>query len=188
VGSKKKAKKAASGGGGGGGGLDGILGSIMGGANPMAMAEVATTSITGIVSALAIVLALFLVSTVFVIPRGYRIFWLLLVSLTGLFLGAFRLYQEWINTAAAEDSDKYRSMAQGLLTALTVIFTIVFVSILFVMMWKIGVVAKRKSDLIDGMVPNGAHTNVSAPLSQTEPVKARKRSRGPELGRRDMYM
>lgn len=153
----KRAKKSGS----GDSPLGGLLSGLMGGADPMALAETASTTITGIVTALAIVLAFVLVATVFVIPRGYRIFWLLLVVLTGFFLGGFRLYQEWISAAADEFKDSYRSAAQGILTALTVIYTIVFVTILFALMWKIAVMARRRSDLLDGHLPSGKPVNIS---------------------------
>ncbi len=140
--------------GGNGGGLGGLISGLMGGAggnsasNPIAMAETATNVISGLVTTFCIVLAIILVATVFVIPRNFRVFWLFIISFSVLYAGGFKVYQEWANSASNENSDSYRSMARGLLTALTVIYTVSVLSILLLIIWKVIVIAKKKSDIL----------------------------------------
>ena len=166
--------------------MGGILGSLLNG-NPMAMAEAASISIAGLVTALVILLGILMLASVFVIPRGYRVFWLLLVTLTLLFVGAFRIYQEWVDSAESENSDSYRQAAKLILTIMTVVYTIVFVAVMFAMLWKIGVLAKRKSDLIDNKPPR-ANEQKKPPGQRKKSGSKHKRREPAGVSGSDLYM
>jgi hypothetical protein len=83
-----------------------------------------------------------LIGTMFVIPDGYKPFWITILGVVILSYTAFQLYYEWDRKAFSDDSTedektKYKSWAIGMLYVLNVSFTAVVTGILLIMIWRI---------------------------------------------------
>lgn len=102
----------------------------------------------GIITVLWLIVLIILVCSVFVIPKPFRIFWLVISSLIILLTVGFRLYAEWMNRAQMDGSERHKEWSMGLLYCLLILYTIVILSILFILAWKIIGVVTNKSNLL----------------------------------------
>lgn len=113
----------------------------------------------GVNTALCLVFLIVVGSSVFVIPRQFRVFWMLFVGLTILLMTGFKIYRELMAVAEKEsdDKDKYTAWALAVLYAIGGLYSVVMVALLFVMAWKIyGVVTSRSNLLGSGEAPEEA--------------------------------
>lgn len=114
--------------------------------------------ITGDSNSMAIIfskmiLVALLVSSIFVIPPSFKVFWIMIVSIIILVTIGFILYYEWdfkANKASTSDDDKakYSGWASTLLYTLTMAYTAVAAAILAIMVWRIYSMVNTRSNLI----------------------------------------
>jgi hypothetical protein len=91
-----------------------------------------------------------LIATVFVVPEGYKPFWITIVGVTILAYICMQLYYEWDRKAHSddtEDKEKYKSWAIGMLYAMNMVVTAVVIGILIVMIWRIWSTVSKRSNL-----------------------------------------
>ena len=91
-----------------------------------------------------------MLGTVFVIPDGYKPFWVTILGVVILAYVGMQLYYEWDRKAyceETEDKDKYKSWAIGMLYALNMLVTAVVIAILLVMIWRIYSMVSKRSNL-----------------------------------------
>jgi hypothetical protein len=116
----------------------------------------------GIITVLWLIVLIILVCSVFVIPKPFRIFWLVISTLIILMTVGFRLYAEWMNRAQMDGSDRHKEWSMGLLYCLVILYTIVMLSILFILAWKIiGVVTNKSNILKEHAVNEYEHGSAS---------------------------
>lgn len=105
-----------------------------------------------VIFAKMIIVAL-LVSSIFVIPPAFKVFWIMIVSIIVLVTIGFILYYEWdykANKASTSDDDKtkYSGWASTMLYTITMAYTAVAAAILAIMVWRIYSMVNSKSNLI----------------------------------------
>ncbi len=95
----------------------------------------------GILTALAI-------SSVFVLPRQLKVFWIVILGLTFLMHMGFLIYKEWMYMGKKGGEDaKYAQWAAVLLYAMAMVYTAVMVGVLFFMAWSLYSIANSRTNL-----------------------------------------
>lgn len=95
----------------------------------------------GIIAALA-------VSTIFVLPRQLKVFWIIILGLTFLIHLGFLIYKEWMYMGKNGGEDaKYAQWASFLLYGMAMVYTAVMVGILFFMSWSLYSIANSRTNL-----------------------------------------
>ena len=89
------------------------------------------------------------ISSVFVLPKSLKVFWILLLGLTIMMHIGFNLYSEWIalGQSGSEDDKRYAEWAKMILYVLVMVYTAVMVGTLFFMAWSLYSIANSKSNL-----------------------------------------
>lgn len=144
---------------------------------------------SGLNVALTLVLLILVGSSVFVIPRQFRVFWMFFTAFTVLLMIGFKLYREWMAASEkeGEDKEKYSAWALGILYVIAVLYAVVMVALFFIMAWKIyGVVTSRSNILGSGETPQEAtvHTGMSpetAEMLREHREKKKKKHRRPDF-------
>lgn len=97
--------------------------------------------VVGIICALAI-------SSVFVLPKQLKVFWIIILGLTFLIHMGFMLYKEWMAMGKSGGEDaKYAEWASILLYTLVMIYSAVMTGILFFMAWSLYSIANSKTNI-----------------------------------------
>ena len=143
----------------------------------------------GLNVALALILLIVVGSSVFVIPRQFRVFWMFFTAFTVLLMVGFKLYREWMAVSEKEDEDKerYSAWAMAILYTIAVLYSIVMVALFFVMAWKIyGVVTSRSNLLGSSETPEEATVHTGMSPETAEMLKERRREK--KAKRRPSFM
>jgi Flp pilus assembly protein protease CpaA len=95
------------------------------------------------------VLMIAAVSSVFVLPKPLKVFWLLIVGITAMMHIGFGLYKEWmeLGQSGGEDNKRYAEWAKMILYVLVWVYTAVMVGLLFFMAWSLYSIANSKSNI-----------------------------------------
>lgn len=103
------------------------------------------SGINQLVCGIIVILA---ISSVFVLPKQLKVFWIIILSLTFLMHAGFMLYKEWMSMGKkGEENAKYAEWASILLYCLVMIYTAVMVGILFFMAWSLYSIANSKTNI-----------------------------------------
>ena len=89
------------------------------------------------------------ISSVFVLPKPLKVFWLLTVAITVVMHIGFHLYSEWmaLGQGSSDDEKKYAEWAKMLLYVLVMLYTAVMSGLLFFMIWSLYSIANSKSNI-----------------------------------------
>lgn len=120
----------------------------------------------GILSVLWLVLIIILISSVFLIPLPFRVFWLVVVSLTILMSLGFRVYSEWMNRAQLEDSQTHEDWSMGLLYVLVITYALTMLAIMFILLWKIISVINSRTNIIRNKPPSALRESAMPPVKR----------------------
>lgn len=135
---------------------------------------------------LALVLLILVASSVFVIPREYRFFWMVIFGLSVVMCLGTRLYVDLYEsslTKADDDNEKDRlkTMAGVVLYAEYILFSFVMGAILLVLAWKLYGQLNSRSNLLSNTEPEtpaqqaGMERQLQAPIQQQRAMMKAKR-------------
>ena len=118
-----------------------------------ASAEASAETYPGINLLVRMLVLALLLGTMFVIPQGFKPFWITIVGLVILSYIGFALYFEFDRKAfssdgTTEDKEKYKTWAIGILYFMNVSVTMVVVAIMIVMVWRIYGLTVRRTNLL----------------------------------------
>lgn len=123
-------------------------------AKEKAVGDASSSDLTGVNSALTLVLLTVIASSVFVINEKYRFFWLVIFGLGVIMMMGNRLYSDLyaasidVSNSDEEQKTKYANFAGGVLYAMFILFAVVMTCILLVLIWKVYGQVSARSNLV----------------------------------------
>lgn len=132
----------------------------------------------GVRQALTLVLFILLACSVFVIPREYRFFWLVIFGLSVVMMLGMKLYADLFEASADEQKDederkKLHTFAGVVLYGEYIFFAVVMAAILVVMAWKLYGQFNSRSNLLSNTEPATEVERVQMEALLQDPLRAR---------------
>ena len=128
----------------------------------------ALSGVNQLVVAIVIIVAL---SSIFVLPKQLKVFWVVVLGLTFLIHVGFMLYKEWLAMGRKKGGDsKYAEWAAILLYCLVMIYTSVMVGMMFFFAWSLYSIANSRTNIarLDSAAMKDYHVRKSG--DETEKV------------------